>query len=275
MGIRKYKPVTPGRRGMITADFAEITKTTPEKSLTEFLPNKAGRNNQGRITSRFIGGRHKRKYRIIDFKRDKYGVPAIVHSIEYDPNRTARIALLYYKDGEKRYIIAPDNLNVGDEVMSGEMAEVQVGNTLPLYKIPDGTIIHNLEMKAKKGAQLIRAAGCEAKVAGKDGDYVLVQLPSNEIRKFRKECFATIGRVSNTTHELEKIGKAGRQRWKGIKPHNRGCAMNPVDHPHGGGEGRTNGHRHPVSPWGQPAKGYKTRKNKKDSDKYIVRKRNK
>ena len=272
MGIKRYKPYTPSRRFMTVSDFSEITKTEPEKKLTKGFIRDVGRNNQGRITCRHKGGGHKRRYRFIDFKRDKIGVPAKVAAIEYDPNRSARIALLHYIDGEKRYIIWPEGLKVGDWVMSGPDAEIKVGNALPLRNIPVGTIIHNIELKPKKGGQLCRAAGAYAQLLGKEGNYAIVRLPSGEMRKIHLDCMATIGQVGNLDHENIVIGKAGRSRWLGIRPTVRGTAMNPVDHPHGGGEGRTKG-RHPVSPWGWCTKGMKTRK-KKPSDKYIIRRRN-
>jgi large subunit ribosomal protein L2 len=272
MGIKRFKPYTPSRRFMTVSDFSEITKTEPEKKLTKGFKRDVGRNNQGRITCRHKGGGHKRRYRIIDFKRDKIGVPAKVAAIEYDPNRSARIALLHYIDGEKRYIIWPEGLKVGDWVMSGPDAEIKVGNALPLRNIPVGTIIHNIELKPKKGGQLCRAAGAYAQLLGKEGNYAIIRLPSGEMRKIHLDCMATIGQVGNLDHENIVIGKAGRSRWLGIRPTVRGTAMNPVDHPHGGGEGRTKG-RHPVSPWGWCTKGMKTRK-KKPSDKYIIRRRN-
>ncbi len=274
MGVRKLKPVTNGTRHAILYDFAEITKTEPEKSLLAPLKKKAGRNNQGRITVRHRGGGHKRRYRIIDFKRDKWGVPAKVAAIEYDPNRSARIALLHYADGEKRYIIWPEGLKVGDTVMAGPDAEIKVGNALPLENIPVGTFIHNIELTPGKGGQLARAAGMSAQILGRQGDYVQVRLPSNEIRLIHKKCMATIGAVGLAEHELVKLGKAGRKRWLGIRPTVRGTAMNPVDHPHGGGEGKTFG-KHPVSPWGLPTKGYKTRRGAKYSDKFIIKRRGK
>ncbi len=274
MGVRKLKPVTNGTRHAILYDFSEITKKEPEKSLTEPLKKKAGRNNQGRITVRHKGGGHKRLYRIIDFKRDKWGVPAKVASIEYDPNRSARIALLHYVDGEKRYIIWPEGLNVGDTVVAGPDAEIKVGNALPLENIPVGTFIHNIELTPGKGGQLVRAAGMSAQILGRQGDYVQVRLPSGEIRLIHKRCMATVGTVGLAEHELIKLGKAGRARWLGIRPTVRGTAMNPVDHPHGGGEGKTFG-KHPVSPWGQPTKGYKTRRGAKYSDKFIIKRRGK
>ena len=273
MAIRKYKPTTPGRRGSSVADFAEITRTTPEKSLTRPLPKKGGRNNQGRITTRHHGGGHKRAYRIIDFRRyDKDGVPAKVAHIEYDPNRTARIALLHYADGLKAYILAPDGLKEGDAVVSSRNADIKPGNALPLRFIPLGTIVHNVELKIGKGAQLVRSAGTAAQVIAKDGDWGQVRLPSGEIRKVHLDCRATIGQVSNPDHANVTIGKAGRSRWLGKRPHNRGVSMNPVDHPMGGGEGRTSGGRHPCSPWGQLAKGKKTRYNKR-TDGMIIKRR--
>ncbi len=274
MGVRKLKPVTNGTRHAILYDFAEITKSEPEKSLLAPLKKKAGRNNQGRITVRHRGGGHKRRYRIIDFKRDKWGVPAKVAAIEYDPNRSARIALLHYLDGEKRYIIWPEGLKVGDTVVAGPDAEIKVGNALPLENIPVGTFIHNIELTPGKGGQLVRAAGMSAQILGRQGDYIQVRLPSNEIRLIHKKCMATVGTVGLAEHELVKLGKAGRKRWLGIRPTVRGTAMNPVDHPHGGGEGRTFG-KHPVSPWGQPTKGYKTRRGAKYSDKFIIKRRGK
>ncbi len=272
MGIKKVKPTSPGRRFMTVSDFSEMTKKEPEKSLVEPLKKRAGRNTQGRISVRHRGGGHKRLYRIIDFKRDKDGVPAKVAAIEYDPNRSARIALLHYADGEKRYIIAPLGLKVGDKVMSGEEAEVKSGNALPLRKIPVGTFIHNIEMKPGKGGQLVRSAGAGAQIMAKEGNYAQIRMPSGEIRLIHLECKATIGQVSNVEHELVNLGKAGRSRWLGKRPAVRGTAMNPVDHPHGGGEGKSGPGRHPVTPWGKPTIGYKTRK-KKPSDKYILKRR--
>jgi large subunit ribosomal protein L2 len=276
MGIRKYKPVTAGTRYKSVLDFAEITADTPHKPLTTTLSYYAGRGDGGKISVRRKGGRVKRKYRIIDFKRAKYGVPAVVKTIEYDPYRTSFIALVSYKDGEYAYILAPEGIKVGDTLLSGESAEIKVGNSLPLDKIPPGTSVHNIELHKGKGAQLARTAGSFATVSAKDGDYVTLKLPSSEMRKVRKECFATIGIVGNKDHNLVSIGKAGRNRWLGKRPKVRGVVMNPVDHPHGGGEGKTSGGRHPVSPWGQPAKGYKTRRKARPSDKFIVqgRKRN-
>ncbi len=273
MGIKRFKPYTPSRRFMTVSDFAEITKTEPEKSLIVGFVRGTGRNNQGRITCRHKGGGHKRRYRIIDFRRDKIGVPARVVAIEYDPNRSARIALLVYADGEKRYIIWPEGLKVGDTVVAGPDAEIKVGNALPLRNIPVGTIVHNVELKPGKGGQLARAAGSFAQLMGKVGDYAQLRLPSGELRLVHLDCMATIGQVGNLDHENIVIGKAGRSRWLGIRPTVRGTAMNPVDHPHGGGEGRTFG-KHPVTPWGQPTKGYKTRRSKKYSDRFIIKRRN-
>lgn len=273
MGIKRYKPTSPGRRGMTSPTFEEITCTTPEKSLLKPLRKKSGRNNLGRITVRHQGGGHKRRYRIIDFKRDKRGVPAIVATVEYDPNRNARICLLKYVDGEKRYILSPNHIKVGDKVISEDHADIRPGNALPLVNIPDGTWVHAIEMKPGKGAQLARSAGGYAQVMAHEGRYVLLKLPSSELRKVLRECWATIGQVGNTDHSHIKIGKAGRKRWMGIRPTVRGVAMNPVDHPHGGGEGRTSGGRHPVTPWGVPTKGKKTRKKKNVSNQFIVRRR--
>jgi large subunit ribosomal protein L2 len=275
MGIRKLKPNTPATRYYSISSFEEITKLTPEKSLLAPIKKSGGRNNLGRVTSRHRGGGHKRRYRIIDFKRDKINTEAKVASIEYDPNRTARIALLTYKDGEKRYILAPEGLKVGDTIVTGPDAEIKVGNSLPLKNIPIGTFIHNIEVKRGKGGQIARSAGCSVQIVSKEGPYVQVKMPSTEIRKIRSECYATIGVVSNVDHENISIGKAGRNRWLGKRPHVRGVAMNPVDHPMGGGEGKTSGGGHPVSPWGLPAKGYKTRKKKSLSNKYIVKRRTK
>jgi len=273
MAIKKFKPTSPGRRFMTVSTFDEITKKEPEKSLVKTLKSSGGRNAQGRITARHRGGGHKRKYRIIDFKRDKDNIPAKVTAIEYDPNRSANIALLTYADGEKRYIIAPLGLKPGDEVMSGEKADIKPGNCLPLKNIPVGTIIHNIELKAGKGAQLVRSAGTAAQLMAKEGKYAHVRLPSGEVRLIRMECKATIGQVGNIDHENISLGKAGRNRWKGRRPRVRGSAMNPVDHPHGGGEGKAPiGRKSPVTPWGQPTLGYKTRK-RKTSDKYILRRR--
>ncbi|AZR74721.1 50S ribosomal protein L2 [Anoxybacter fermentans] len=275
MGIKKFKPTSPARRFMTVSTFEEITKTKPEKSLTAPLKKSGGRNATGRITVRHRGGGHKRKYRIIDFKRDKDGIPARVAAIEYDPNRSARIALLYYADGEKRYIIAPYKLKVGDVVVSGEDADIKVGNALPLANIPVGTIIHNIELKPGKGGQLARSAGTMAQLVAKEGKYATVKLPSGEVRLISLKCKATIGQVGNLDHENITIGKAGRKRWLGIRPSVRGTAMNPVDHPHGGGEGKNKSSgRHPVTPWGKPTLGAKTRKKNKPSDKMIIRRRN-
>lgn len=271
MGIKKYKPTTPSMRFRTGYTFTEITCDTPEKSLLKSVRKSGGRNNQGRITCRHRGGGHRRQYRIIDFKRDKFGIPAKVATIEYDPNRTARIALLHYVDGEKRYIIAPEGLNVGMKVMSGPEAEIALGNALPLERIPLGSMVHNVELKKGRGGQIARSAGAYGQVVAKDGNYVHVKMPSNDVHLIRKECLATIGQVSNGDHTLIQIGKAGRKRWMGIRPTVRGVVMNPHDHPMGGGEGKSSGGRHPVSPWGKPAKGGKTRRTRKYSDKYIVK----
>jgi len=276
MGIRHYRPTSPGRRGMTVYTFEEITKTEPEKSLVEPLKSKAGRNNMGRVTVRFRGGGHKRLYRIIDFRRNKDGVPGKVAAIEYDPNRTARIALIHYADGEKRYILAPEGLKVGDTVMSGPDAEIRVGNALPLENIPVGTVVHNIELKPGKGGQIARAAGASAQILGREGDYVILRLTSGEVRKIHKSCRATIGQVGNVEHELIVLGKAGRSRWLGRRPHVRGSAMNPVDHPHGGGEGKAPiGMPSPKSPWGKPTLGKKTRNPRKPSSRFILARRKK
>lgn len=276
MAIKVYKAITNGRRNMTSLDFAEITATKPEKSLLAPLPKKAGRNNQGKITVRHNGGGHKKQYRIIDFKRNKDNVPAKVATIEYDPNRSANIALLHYVDGEKRYIIAPKELKVGQEVISGTEVDIKVGNALPLANIPVGTLIHNIELKPGKGGQLVRSAGASAQVLGKEGKYVLVRLKSGEVRMILATCRATIGEVGNEQHGLVNIGKAGRTRWLGKRPTVRGSVMNPNDHPHGGGEGRTSiGRKSPMSPWGKPTLGKKTRSKKARSNKFIVRARNK
>lgn len=272
MGIRAYKPTSPARRFYTVSDFKEITTDVPEKSLLESKPRTGGRNHYGRITSRFRGGGHKQAYRIMDFKRAKIGVPAKVAEIEYDPNRTARIALLHYADGVKTYILAPDGLKQGDVVVSSRTADIKPGNSLPLAVIPAGTMIHNVELRKGKGGQLVRSAGVAAQLMARDGDYATVKLPSGEIRKIHIECRATIGQVSNGEHQNISLGKAGRTRWLGRRPHNRGVTMNPVDHPMGGGEGRTSGGRHPCSPWGQLAKGLKTRNNKR-TDGMIVKHR--
>ena len=276
MAIKKYKPTTNGRRNMTSSDFAEITTSTPEKSLLQPLKNNAGRNNNGRITVRHQGGGHKRQYRVIDFKRNKDNVAAVVKTIEYDPNRSANIALVHYEDGVKAYILAPKGLEVGMRLVSGPEADIKVGNALPLENIPVGTVIHNIEMKPGKGGQLIRSAGTSAQVLGKEGKYVLIRLNSGEVRMILATCRATIGSVGNEQHELINIGKAGRSRWMRKRPTVRGSVMNPNDHPHGGGEGKTPiGRKAPVSPWGQPAIGYKTRNNKAKSDKLIVLRRTK
>ena len=276
MGIKKYKPTTPGLRGMTVSTFEEITTgNNPEKSLVVTLKKHSGRNNQGRITIRHRGGGYRPKYRVIDFKRKKDDVPGKVATIEYDPNRSANIALINYSDGEKRYIIAPYKLKVGDVVVSGENSDIKIGNCLPLKNIPVGTIIHCIELKNGKGAQMVRSAGNGAQLMAKEGDYAQVRLPSGEVRKVRIECRATIGEVGNIDHENIKIGKAGRTRHMGVRPTVRGSVMNPNDHPHGGGEGKTGiGRVGPVTPWGKPALGYKTRKKNKHSNKYIVKKRN-
>ena len=275
MGIKKYKPTTPGLRGMTVSTFEEITKSTPEKSLTTALKKNAGRNNRGKITVRHQGGGVRRRYRIIDFKRTKDGIPAKVSSIEYDPNRTANIALLVYADGTKTYIIAPNDIKVGDTIYSGPDADIKPGNALPLANIPVGTIIHNIELKAGKGAQLCRAAGGYAQLMAKEGDYAQVRLPSGEVRKVRMECRATIGEIGNIEHGNINLGKAGRKRHMGIRPTVRGSVMNPNDHPPGGGEGKAPvGRPGPVTPWGKPALGYKTRKKNKASNQYIVKSRN-
>ncbi len=275
MAIRKLKPVTPGTRFRSNASFDEITKSTPEKSLTVALKKSGGRNNLGRTTTRFRGGGHKRRYRIIDFKRNKQGVPAKVFSIEYDPNRSCRIALLHYADGEKRYILAPDGLKVGHKVVSGSGSDIQVGNALPLKEMPLGSFIHNVEMKPGKGGQLARSAGTAVQLMAKEGSLAQLKMPSGEIRQVRIDCMATYGSVGNAEQENISLGKAGRTRWLGRRPHVRGVVMNPVDHPMGGGEGKTSGGGHPVSPWGQKAKGLKTRKRKKESNKFIIKRRKK
>lgn len=273
MAIKKFKPTSPGRRHMTMSSFEEITKKEPEKSLLEPLKSSGGRSTEGRMAVRHRGGGHKRKYRLIDFKRNKDGIPAKVEGIEYDPNRSANIALLSYADGEKRYILAPKNLKVGDFVESGTGADIKLGNSLPLRNIPVGTIIHNIELKPGKGGQMARSAGASAQLMAKEGRYGHIKLPSGEVRLVLLDCRATIGQIGNIEHENISIGKAGRSRWLGKRPHVRGVATNPVDHPHGGGEGRTPVGRHPLTPWGKSAHGVKTRKKKKPSDKYIVRKR--
>jgi large subunit ribosomal protein L2 len=274
MAIKKRKPYTPSSRFQEFASFDEVTKKEPEKALTRGKRRSGGRNNQGEITIWFRGGGHKRRYRTVDFKRDKHGVPAKVAAVEYDPNRSARIALLHYADGEKRYIIWPNQLEVGAEVTSGADAPVNVGNALPLAKIPVGTVVHNVELKIGRGGQMVRSAGAGAQLMAKEGVYAQLKLPSGEVRRVHVECFATIGQVGNLDHENISKGKAGRNRWLGRRPHNRGVVMNPVDHPMGGGEGRSSGGRHPTTPWGTPTKGYKTRRNKRTSN-MIVRRRNK
>jgi len=270
MGLTTYRPITPSRRFITTSDFAEITTNKPLRSLTSPKRKTGGRNHYGRITSRWIGGGHKQRLRLIDFiRRDKEGIPAKVQTIEYDPGRSARIALLAYLDGEKRYIIAPLGIEVGVELMSGVGADIRPGNAMILKKIPVGTLIHNIELKVGSGGKIVRTAGGSAQLIGRDGSYTLIRLPSGETRKVHEDCYATIGQVSNPDHENVTIGKAGRSRWLGKNPSVRGTAMNPVDHPHGGGEGRTKGGRHPVTPWGVPTKGYKTRSNKR-TGKFIV-----
>lgn len=276
MPVKGFKPMTPGRRQMTVSTFEEITVTDPERSLVAPLKKHAGRNNEGHMTVRHRGGGHKRLYRRIDFKRDKDGIPAKVATIEYDPNRSANIALLHYADGDKRYILAPQNLKVGDTVVSGADSDIKVGNALPLENIPLGTIIHNIELKPLKGGQLVRSAGGSAQLMAKEGDYATIRIPSGEVRKVHIKCKATIGQVGNPDHENISYGKAGRTRWMGIRPANRGVVMNPVDHPHGGGEGRSPiGRKTPVTPWGKPAIGGKTRKKKNLSDKFIVKPRKK
>ena len=272
MALKKYSPTSAGRRFQTSLTFEEITDKRPEKSLTTGMRSTGGRNSQGRVTSRYMGGGHKRLYRIIDFRRDKMGVPARVAAIEYDPNRTARIALLHYADGEKRYILAPNGLNVGAQVVAGPAADILPGNALPLRGIPLGTTIHNLELKRGRGGQLVRSAGAAAQLMAKEGSYAQVRLPSGEVREVHIECYATIGQVGNLEHENVSVGKAGRNRWIGRRPHVRGVAMNPVDHPMGGRTNGGGGRHHPMSPWGTPAKGYKTRHNKR-TQKYIVRDR--
>ena len=273
MPTKQRKPINSSSRFQTHLTFEELTRKTPEKSLTKGKHSSGGRNNSGQLTSWWRGGGHKKRYRVIDFKRDKHGVPAKVATIEYDPNRSARIALLHYADGEKRYILWPDGLKVGAEVVAGENVEVNVGNALPLRRIPLGTVIHNIELKIGKGGQMVRSAGGGAQLMARDGAWAQVKLPSGEVRKVHVECYATVGQVGNLEHENVSIGKAGRNRWLGWKPHNRGVTMNPVDHPMGGGEGRTSGGRHPTTPWGVPTKGYKTRNNKR-TDGQIVRRRN-
>ncbi|TLM98501.1 MAG: 50S ribosomal protein L2 [Actinobacteria bacterium] len=276
MGLKKYKPTSPGRRFQSVSDFADITSTTPEKSLLEPLPKKGGRNNNGRVTTRHQGGGHKRRYRIIDFKRNKDGVPAKVATIEYDPNRSARIALLHYADGEKRYILAPKGLKVGDAIQNGTGADIKPGNALALSDIPVGTVVHAVELQPGKGAALARSAGTSIQLMGKEGDYAVLRMPSSEMRRVLVTCRATIGEVGNSEHGNISIGKAGRNRHLGIRPTVRGTAMNPVDHPHGGGEGKNkSAGRHPVTPWGVPTKGHRTRSKKKASSRLIIRRRKK
>ena len=274
MGIQKYKPTSPGRRNMSSADFDQITASEPHKKLVVKKTKTGGRNNLGRITCRHRGGGHKRRYRLIDFKRNKYGVPANVASVEYDPNRSARIALLHYADGEKRYILAPEGLKPGMQVISAATADIVPGNSMPLSAMPLGTMVHNIEMKPGKGGQLVRSAGTGAQLMAKEGRYALLRLPSGELRQVLMRCRATVGIVGNHHHARVDVGKAGRSRWLGIRPTVRGVVMNPVDHPHGGGEGRTSGGRHPVSKWGMPTKGYTTRKNTR-TDRFIVKRRKK
>jgi large subunit ribosomal protein L2 len=274
MAIKKFKPTSPGRRQMTSSSFEEITTSKPEKSLLAPAKKTGGRNNAGRITKRHTGGGHKQRYRLIDFKRDKKEIPAKVATIEYDPNRSARIALLNYVDGEKRYILAPVGINVGDLIVASEQADIKPGNAMSIRSIPLGTWVHNVELKVGKGGQLARSAGTYASIAAKEGKYAQLRLPSGEVRLVLQECCATIGQVGNVEHEIINIGKAGRNRWLGKRPQSRGVAMNPVDHPHGGGEGKSSGGRHPVTPWGVPTKGYKTRSNKR-TDRFIVRKRTK
>jgi len=275
MAVRKLKPDTPSRRYMSVSSFDDITKSSPERKLTKALRKTGGRNNTGRITSRRRGGGHKRRYRLIDFKRNKLDIQGTVVAIEYDPNRSPRIALIKYKDNEKRYIIAPDGLKVGDKIISSHLNEIpfKTGNSTCLKNIPDGMLVHNIELKPKKGAQMARSAGAYARIMAKEDGLITLKLPSGEMRMVHEDCMATIGVVGNKNHENIKIGKAGRARWLGRRPKVRGVAMNPVDHPHGGGEGKTSGGRHPVSPWGMPTKGYKTRKKNKSSNKFIVKRR--
>ena len=272
MALKTYKPATPGLRQLINVDRSELYKGNPEKSLTVGLTKSGGRDNFGHVTSRRIGGGHKRKYRVIDFKRNKFDCEATVERIEYDPNRTSFIALINYEDGEKAYILAPQRLKAGDKVISSEKADIKPGNAMPLKSMPVGTIVHNVELKVGKGGQLVRSAGCYAQVVGKDAGYAQLKLSSGELRIVREECLATVGAVSNPDNQNVSLGKAGRARWLGARPVSRGVAMNPVDHPHGGGEGRTSGGRHPVTPWGKPTKGAKTRSNKK-TDRFIMRSR--
>jgi large subunit ribosomal protein L2 len=273
MGLKQLKPITPGSRFASRSDFAELTTDTPEKGLTVALRKSGGRNNHGRITARRRGGGHRRRYRIIDFKRNKFGIPGKVATIEYDPNRSAFISLIHYNDGEKRYIVTPVGLTVGDTIQSGEDSPLKVGNTLPLKNIPTGLFVHNVELEPGRGGQMVRSAGASAQVMAQDGSFCTLRLPSGEVRMVRETCLATIGQVGNRTHEQIVSGKAGRSRWLGRRPKVRGVAMNPVDHPMGGGEGKSSGGRHPCTPWGKPTKGYKTRKKNKMSDKMIVKRR--
>ncbi len=272
MALKQYNPTSPGRRFMTALDLSDLSKKRPERALTEPLHRSGGRNNKGRITIWFRGGGHKRNYRVVDFRRDKRDVPAKVAALEYDPNRSARLALLHYADGDKRYILAPEGMKVGQTVVSGDGADILPGNALPLKMIPAGTMIHNLELRTGKGAQMVRSAGAAAQLVAKEGEYAQVKLPSGEVRKLHIDCMATVGQVGNIEHKNVSYGKAGRKRWLGKKPHNRGVAMNPIDHPHGGGEGRTSGGRHPVTPWGKPTKGAKTRNNKR-TQRFIVKRR--
>ncbi|MCC6862264.1 MAG: 50S ribosomal protein L2 [Bryobacterales bacterium] len=269
MAIKAYKPTTPSRRFMSVVSRETLARTEPEKSLVQPKKRSGGRNSGGRVAVRFRGGGHKKAYRVVDFKRDKAGVPAKVAAVEYDPNRSARIALLHYADGEKRYILQPEGLREGMTVVSGPSADILVGNALPLKNIPAGTMVHNVELKPGKGGQMARSAGAQVQLVSKEGGLALLKLPSGEVRRLPLECMATIGQVGNLDHENISLGKAGRKRWLGRRPHNRGVSMNPIDHPHGGGEGRTSGGRHPVTPWGQPTRGFKTRNNKR-TDKWIV-----
>ena len=273
MGTKSFKPTSNGLRFKTVSDFAEITTGSPERSLVLPMRGTGGRNNFGRITSRFRGGGHKRRYRLIDFRRDKQGVPGCVASVEYDPNRTANIALIHYKDGEKRYILHPVNLKVGDTIVTSDQADIKPGNAMRLASVPLGTWVHNVELYPSRGGQLCRSAGSYAQVMAKENGYVLLRLPSGELRRVHEHCLATIGQVGNLEHENISLGKAGRARWLGRRPHNRGVTMNPIDHPHGGGEGKTSGGRHPVTPWGQPTRGYKTRSRKKPSTAFIVKRR--
>ena len=275
MAVKNYKPTSAGRRGMSVSEFADVTRSRPEKSLVQGLVNKTGgRNSNGRVTSWHRGGGHRRRYRLIDFRRDKQGVPAKVAAIEYDPNRSARIALLHYADGEKRYILAPNDVQVGDRLESGPGVEIRAGNAMPLSEMPLGSVVHAIELKPGKGAQMVRSAGTGAQLMAREGSYATLRLPSGEMRMVHVRCMATLGQVGNLEHENQSVGKAGRSRWKGKRPNVRGVAMNPVDHPMGGGEGRSSGGRHPCTPWGKPTKGHKTRKNSR-SDKYIVKRRGK